>query len=113
MFATALYSFAVWLFVTAGRGTPLPFSPPQLFVARGPYRYTRNPMALSVVVGAMGASSLFGSALGSLATILVALVLHAYITRREEPALVQRFGESYVAYCEDVPRWAFGRSSPS
>ena len=31
-------------FVFWGEGTPAPFDAPRRFVARGPYRYVRNPM---------------------------------------------------------------------
>lgn len=110
--AAVVYSWALWLFLTRGRGTPLPFAPPRHFVATGPYRYTRNPMALSVVVGAAGASLWLGSPSGSIATTVLAVVLHVYVTRWEEPVLVRRFGEPYLAYCEQVPRWVFGASQP-
>jgi len=107
-----VYFWATGLFFFQGRGTPLPFSPPQHFVARGPYRYSRNPMALSVVAGAAGLSLLLAPPAGLLATAVLACVLHRYITRQEEPTLVERFGGPYVAYCERVPRWLFGASAP-
>ena len=110
--SVAIYGSSVWLFMTVGRGTPLPFAPPQQFVTLGPYRRTRNPMALSVVALLAGLSLLFGSLLGLAGTALAALVLHIYITRREEPLLVERFGEPYVTYREAVPRWVLGPSSP-
>jgi protein-S-isoprenylcysteine O-methyltransferase Ste14 len=103
--AASAYACCVWLFLARGRGTPLPFAPPHEFVAEGPYRYTRNPMALSVVAGIAGLSLALGSAAGLGIAALVALALHLYITQREEPELSRRFGESYVSYCERVPRW--------
>ncbi len=99
---------AVWtmrLFVTVGRGTPAPWAPPTRLVVRGPYRHVRNPMIMSVLV-MLGAESLL---LGSwyLAVWLLAFFLlnAVYFLRVEEPRLEQRFGESYVRYRANVPRW--------
>jgi protein-S-isoprenylcysteine O-methyltransferase Ste14 len=103
--AALSYLHCAWLLLRRGRGTPLPFAPPREFVAEGPYRYTRNPMALSVVSGIAGASLALGSIPGLASALLVAFALHLYITRREEPALARRFGGSYAAYRERVPRW--------
>lgn len=102
--AACVYLCGVWLFARAG-GTPLPFAPPRELVVKGPFRYTRNPLALSVVAAAAGLSLALRAPIGLLYTGLLAVVLHLYITRREEPALRRRYGEAYVAYCERIPRW--------
>jgi protein-S-isoprenylcysteine O-methyltransferase Ste14 len=107
-----VYGSSMWLFVSRGRGTPLPFAPPEVFVAAGPYRHTRNPMALSVVAFLAGVSGVMGSLITSVGTAVAAVALHIYITRREEPLLVERFGESYLSYCRTVPRWLLRVSSP-
>jgi protein-S-isoprenylcysteine O-methyltransferase Ste14 len=101
-----VWSFALFLF--RGRGTPLPFAPPTEFVTQGPYRYSRNPMALSVICGASGLSLSLRSPLGFLVSAGLALILHLWVTRVEEPGLIRRFGEPYVAYCRRVPRWLPG-----
>jgi protein-S-isoprenylcysteine O-methyltransferase Ste14 len=62
-------------------------------------------MALSVVAGLAGVSLAIGSPVGLVSSGLLALALHVYITRREEPELARRFGESYASYCAKVPRW--------
>jgi len=105
LLATSAYAHCAWLFVARGRGTPLPFAPPREFVARGLYRYTRNPMALSVIAGVAGVALLLGSPIGFGLAGLLALALHLYITLREEPELRRRFGEAYGSYCRQVPRW--------
>ncbi|HMV48090.1 MAG TPA: methyltransferase, partial [Blastocatellia bacterium] len=40
----SIYFWCAWDFATAGRGTPAPIDPPKELVARGLYRFTRNPM---------------------------------------------------------------------
>ena len=37
-------------FAAAGRGTPLPYDPPEHLVTSGPYAYVRNPMQLTLVL---------------------------------------------------------------
>ena len=103
-----VYVWCVALFLFRGRGTPLPFAPPTEFVAQGPYRHSRNPMALSVVCGAVGLSLYLRSPLVLVLSAGLALVLHRWVTRVEEPGLVRRFGDAYVAYCRQVPRWVPG-----
>src|SRR5207302_11218819 len=54
-----LWCFA--LFVQVGRGTPNPTMPPTALVTVGPYRWTRNPIALSHAAALFGLSLLLGS----------------------------------------------------
>lgn len=95
----------VAFFVTVGRGTPAHFDPPKVFVARGPYRYVRNPM----YVGAMTALAGGGLAFGSASILILAAmfwgVAHLVVVFNEEPALERRFGNSYSEYKSRVNRW--------
>jgi protein-S-isoprenylcysteine O-methyltransferase Ste14 len=92
-------------FVVAGRGTPAPFDPPRLFVARGPYRWVRNPMYLGALLVLVG----FGLWHTSLSMVLVAVpaaaLAHLFVVLYEEPALERRFGIPYIAYSALVNRW--------
>lgn len=95
----------VALFLTTGRGTPAPFDPPKVFVARGPYRYVRNPM----YVGAVGALAGGALAFSSPSILLLALLFwglsHLMVVLNEEPGLEKRFGASFVRYRSRVNRW--------
>jgi protein-S-isoprenylcysteine O-methyltransferase Ste14 len=92
--------FGVW-----GRGTPAPFDAPRRFVARGPYRFVRNPMYLG------GAAVLAGYALivRSPAVLLLSGAMlgcaHLFVRLYEEPTLDARFGAEYRAYRSVVRRW--------
>ena len=44
---------SLWL-VTRGRGAYVEFDPPTHFVATGPYRWCRNPVALSLMIVVLG-----------------------------------------------------------
>lgn len=101
----ALVFWTILLFKTIGRGTPNPKLPPKELVIAGPYRWTRNPMALGGLVFLMGEAlvyyspSLFGIA------ILFGLILYFNAMWIEEPELRKRFGAPYEAYIKCVPRF--------
>jgi protein-S-isoprenylcysteine O-methyltransferase Ste14 len=101
----ALYLWTVWAFVSVGHGTPLPLDPPRTLVVHGLYRVVRNPMALGFCLLFVGEAVAF-DALQILAYAAVVFsVIHLFIVFIEEPGLKRRFGASYEAYCQSVPRW--------
>ena len=82
-----------------------PWMPVTAIVTTGVYRYTRNPMYLSLALMYAGLSLLANSVIG-LAGLLVALVIMQYgVIFREERYLEAKFGEAYRAYRRRVPRW--------
>jgi protein-S-isoprenylcysteine O-methyltransferase Ste14 len=92
-------------FVLRGRGTPAPIDPPQVLVVQGLYRYTRNPMYLSVLTVLAGECVLFRSAIFLEYLVLVGLGFFMFVLIYEEPALTRKMGPAYERYCEEVPRW--------
>lgn len=101
----AIYIWTIWAFVSVGHGTPLPLDPPRTLVVHGLYRVVRNPMALGFCLIFIGEAVAF-DALQILAyAAILFLVIHVFIVFIEEPGLKRRFGESYKAYCQAVPRW--------
>jgi protein-S-isoprenylcysteine O-methyltransferase Ste14 len=98
-----LHAFA--RFVIEGIGTPAPVAPTERLVIGGAYRFVRNPMYLAVGSVILGQALLLGRA-GLLAYLVVfALAVEAFVRLYEEPTLAARYGDEYVAYCENVPRW--------
>jgi protein-S-isoprenylcysteine O-methyltransferase Ste14 len=100
-----LAGWCVNLFNVEGRGTPVPFDPPKRFVATGPYRFVRNPMALGLFLVLGGEAALYESKAVVIYLLLVIGLIHAFVCWVEEPDLTRRFGASYAAYKHDVPRW--------
>ncbi|MFQ5881220.1 MAG: methyltransferase family protein [Candidatus Methylomirabilales bacterium] len=101
-------SLGIWsafLLLTRGEGTPAPWDPPEKFVLAGPYQYLRNPMMLG------GFLTLSGEAIvaQSLAILLYFLLVMSfacwYVIAVEEKELKARFGDTYLAYKECIPRW--------
>jgi protein-S-isoprenylcysteine O-methyltransferase Ste14 len=101
----AVYFWCVWDFATFGRGTPAPIDAPRRLVARGLYRYVRNPMYVGVLLVIAGWALFFQSTsiLGYGAA--VALFFHLFVVAVEEPSLRGKFGRSYERYCREVGRW--------
>ena len=101
----ALFVWCVTLFARRGRGTIMPWDPTQRLVVAGPYRHVRNPMISSVLFMVAGLALLRGSALTSALALFFFVVNHFYFIASEEPGLLKRFGESYLTYKANVPRW--------
>ncbi|MFC1489140.1 methyltransferase family protein [Thermodesulfobacteriota bacterium] len=93
------------LFTTSGDGTPAPWEPPKKLVVTGPYRYARNPMISGAILILLGETVLFNSWPLFMWTIIFLFGKMLYLPLIEEKELKQRFGEPYVAYIAQVPRW--------
>lgn len=98
-------------FVRRGHGTPAPYEPPRRLVVGGLYRYTRNPMYVSVVLIVGGEAIWWASWMIVGYAGLLWVSLHAWVVLHEEPALRRRFGVQYERYTHTVPRW-IGRPRP-
>ena len=100
-----VYLRCAWDFAVVGRGTPAPLDPPRELVARGLYRYVRNPMYLGVLSVVVGEALFFESVRLLQYAAVLAAGFHLFVVLYEEPALRRQFGESYGRYLETVPRW--------
>jgi protein-S-isoprenylcysteine O-methyltransferase Ste14 len=95
----------VALFATVGGGTLAPWDPPRRLVVRGPYRRVRNPMISGVLSVLLGEAAFLGS-VPLLAWFAIFFALNALtMPLIEEPLLESRFGNDYVTYKRNVPRW--------
>lgn len=101
----ASYTASTIVLTSYGRGAYVEFDPPREFVARGPYRWCRNPIAASLIVAVLGLGVAFSSP-GILVLVALCLPLaHAQVVLLEEPLLRKRFGDAYEDYLRKVPRW--------
>lgn len=92
-------------FYVSGRGTLAPWAPPTTLVTVGLYRYTRNPMYLSVALVLLGWAVTFGSGVLLLYALLVVTAFHVRVVRGEEPWLARTHGSDWERYATKVPRW--------
>ena len=98
-------SITIWLFINIGRGTLAPWSPTSKLVVIGPYRHVRNPMISGVLMTLLGESIVFGSLGIFICFLLFFIINHIYFIYSEEPGLARRFGNEYLSYKRNVPRW--------
>lgn len=101
----SLSAWCVLLFARVGQGTLAPWDPTRSLVAVGPYRHVRNPMISGVALMLFGGALFFGSLLLTLWAFVFLIVNHIYFVLLEEPGLEARFGENYLNYKTNVPRW--------
>ena len=103
----ALLGLGLWsvvLFRRSGENEN-PWKPTTHIVDRGPFRVTRNPMYLQMMLVCIGFAVMLANAWILLLTPLAAFVLQRYAILPEERYLEAKFGEDYLAYKRRVRRW--------
>ena len=87
-------------------GTPAnPYAPTTALTVQGPYRFTRNPMYLGLVLMTVGFALVMNSMWLVLVAVPVLLLLRNLVIVHEERYLEGKFGDDYRAYCKRVRRW--------
>jgi protein-S-isoprenylcysteine O-methyltransferase Ste14 len=82
-----------------------PYKPATTVVTGGPFRFTRNPLYLSMTL-IYGGIAAVANALP--AALLLPIVLHLMrrgVIEREERYLERKFGGEYIDYKTRTPRW--------
>jgi protein-S-isoprenylcysteine O-methyltransferase Ste14 len=88
----------------------------QVLAAAGPYRFVRNPFYVADFLRDLGILFACHSCLDAVhapvwilaalyLTYMFPVVIRRRVLEKEEPELRARFGESYAAYCAEVPRF--------
>jgi protein-S-isoprenylcysteine O-methyltransferase Ste14 len=97
---------AAGFFTFKNSGTPVrPGADPTQLVLKGPYRITRNPMYLGLLLFSIGCLFLAKSLWFVVPPILFFLVINFRLIPFEEELLRNRFGSAYDAYRQQVRRW--------
>jgi protein-S-isoprenylcysteine O-methyltransferase Ste14 len=102
--ALALFAWAIATVIRAGSNVPTN-RPTTTIVDTGPYRFTRNPIYLGMLLGLIGLAIAFNSLWLLLTLVPFALVIHYGVIAREEAYLERKFGEAYRRYRARVRRW--------
>ena len=100
----ALAVYAIRLFATH-KTTPEPFGVSGALVTVGPFRVTRNPMYLGIILMVSGVAALFGTVGPWLVVPILGLVLDVVFVRREEEKMEMLFGDAYRSYKSRVRKW--------
>jgi protein-S-isoprenylcysteine O-methyltransferase Ste14 len=99
-----LIFYSLGLFRLA-RTSPLPMRPSATLVLSGPYRWTRNPMYLGMLLIYLGAALLFDIFWALVLAPVVVVLVTRLVIRKEERYLEAKFGEEYRGYLAQVRRW--------
>lgn len=105
--AGAILGLGAWAFVlfrSSGQSEN-PWKPTTEILERGPFRITRNPMYLQMVLACIGVAIMLANAWILLLTPLCAWLLQRLAILPEEAYLERKFGEAYLAYKRRVRRW--------
>lgn len=101
------YIMTIWRFFTEAKASPLPGDSQGLMI-KGIYRYSRNPMYVSVWIVLLGHAVFYASLDLFYYLLLWILIFNIVVRFAEEPYLKTTFGEKYDEYCKTVPRWIPG-----
>lgn len=96
--------FSTQLYLGKNYSTTLHTSEGQSLVTRGPYRYVRHPMYTALVTLGIGLGLLSTSWYYLVPFVATGIVI-AFRTRREEEALLERFGDEYIQYARATGRF--------
>lgn len=87
------------------RTTLIPFGTAAQMLTQGPYRISRNPMYVSLVLVYLGVAAILTQAWPLLLLPLPITVLHGIVIPFEETRMREVFGEAFDHYCTRVRRW--------
>ena len=87
------------------RTTLIPNRAASAIVTTGPYRFTRNPMYVSLVALYVGVSAMLDSGWALVLLPLVVIAIDRRVIAREERYLASAFPAEYGAYAARVRRW--------
>jgi protein-S-isoprenylcysteine O-methyltransferase Ste14 len=82
-----------------------PYKPATTVVTGGPFRYTRNPLYLSMTLIYGGISALANALPAALLLLVVLRLMRRGVIEREERYLERKFGDEYIEYKVGTPRW--------
>jgi protein-S-isoprenylcysteine O-methyltransferase Ste14 len=92
-------------FAERGRGTPIPYDPPQRLVTSGMYRYCANPMQMSCSVVMFLWAGMLQNAWLTLAAAAAAIYSAGIAQWDEREDLAHRFGSEWRDYRAAVRNW--------
>ncbi len=88
------------------RGTSIkPGEISEALIIHGPYRWSRNPIYMSMVLALVGAAVWFGNLTAFLPLVGFHWIISSQFIALEEQMLVERFGDDYQNYRAKVRRW--------
>ena len=103
LFAATLF-WGIWA-LNHAKTPSEPNQEPTAIVTFGPFRYSRNPMYLSLVIMGIAWACLVSSGWFLVSTAAVFLLLNFVVIPREETALTRRFPQEFAEWSVRTRRW--------
>jgi protein-S-isoprenylcysteine O-methyltransferase Ste14 len=104
LLAAALAAWGIWEMKRLGTAIE-PGRIPARLVTTGPFRFTRNPLYLALLLVFTGLAIMSNSLWLALGVGVLLLLLDRLVVVREEAAIQRAFGSEYSAYVAHVRRW--------
>ena len=87
------------------RATVKPDKSSSILVREGPFRFSRNPMYLGMLLALIGEATLLGSVTPFLAAVAFFFMVNTIYVAVEEKSLEDEFGKKFEDYTRRVRRW--------
>jgi protein-S-isoprenylcysteine O-methyltransferase Ste14 len=107
LFSIAGLALGIWctMLFQAAQTTIKPYETSSALLTGGPYRISRNPIYLGMVLFLIGLNLGLGSWSPFVAIPVFVFIIERRFIRAEEAALSRRFGDEYETYRRRVRRW--------
>ena len=107
VFVAACLLLVVWSFrrFWASGTSVVPVRPTTALVIEGPYRFTRNPMYVGMLLLYTGIACGLGLVWPLLLAPILIWTISTFVIGREERYLTRKFGDQYLRYQSQVRRW--------
>lgn len=94
-----------WVLFKQKKTAVCPTAEAAVLMQDGPYRYTRNPMYLGMVLMLCGTAFLLGSIIAFCAPVAFFITMNEIFIPFEETNMKRLFENSYIGYIKSVRRW--------
>ena len=85
--------------------TVKPHEMPNFFISSGPFRISRHPMYLGMILILLGVAVFLGSLISFVFPIIFVMIMEKLFIPMEEKNLEKKFGDKYIAYKKRVRKW--------
>ena len=82
-----------------------PHEMPNFFISSGPFRISRHPMYLGMILILLGVAVFLGSLISFVFPIIFVMIIEKLFIPMEEKNLEKKFGDKYIAYKKRVRKW--------
>ena len=105
MIVAGWFSTSAFLTMTRAKTAIDPAKPATAIVSDGVFRFSRNPLYLSLTLLYIGISLLLNAVWALLLLLPLLVVVQIGVIQREEVYLERKFGDEYLRYKTQVRRW--------